>query len=66
VRLAKLLILLRGDRTLRDMEKVTGISNAFWSQLERGKVKSPSIDTIKRLCAVFPHQKQNILEAVGL
>lgn len=37
-------------KTLRDVEKSTGISNAYLSQLENGKIKSPSYKTIKLLC----------------
>lgn len=35
--------------TLREVQGLTGISNAYLSQLESGKIKSPSYATIKKL-----------------
>jgi DNA-binding Xre family transcriptional regulator len=35
--------------TLREVEESTGISNAYLSQLETGKIKSPGYDTVKKL-----------------
>ena len=35
--------------TLRQIEEKTGISNAYLSQLENGKIKSPSYDVVKKL-----------------
>ena len=45
-------LMLRKEKrlTLRDVEKSTGISNAYLSQLERGKIKSPGYNTVKSLC----------------
>jgi transcriptional regulator with XRE-family HTH domain len=34
---------------LRELEKRTGISNALISQIETGKVKSPSFESVVRL-----------------
>ena len=39
--------------TLRQVEEKTGISNAYLSQLENGKIKKPSYDTIQKLNAVY-------------
>lgn len=39
--------------TLRDVEKETGISNAYLSQLENNKIKSPSYSVIKQLCDFY-------------
>lgn len=39
--------------TLREVEKLTGISNAYLSQLENGKIKKPSYDTIQKLNTVY-------------
>lgn len=39
--------------TLREVEQVTGISNSYLSQLENGKIKKPSYDTIQKLNAVY-------------
>lgn len=35
--------------TLRDLEKVSGVSNALISQIETGKVKDPGFTTVVRL-----------------
>lgn len=35
--------------TLRELENATGISNAYLSQLETGKIKSPSYNVVKKL-----------------
>lgn len=35
--------------TLHKVELLTGISNAYLSQLETGKIKKPSYDTVKKL-----------------
>lgn len=35
--------------TLRQIEDATGISNAYLSQLENGKIKKPSHDTVVKL-----------------
>jgi len=46
---------LRKDKklTLRQVEEVTGISNAYLSQLETGKIKSPSFDTVIKLLKLY-------------
>lgn len=35
--------------TLRELEKVSGVSNALISQIETGKVKDPGFTTVVRL-----------------
>lgn len=35
--------------TLRELENATGISNSYLSQIETGKIKSPSYDVVKKL-----------------
>jgi transcriptional regulator with XRE-family HTH domain len=45
---------------LRVVEKATGISNSYLSQLENGKISKPSFNTIKRLCDYY-----NIKKGVG-
>ena len=64
--LNELLKFLRGDRSLREIQKFTGISNAYWSQLENNKIKSPSVATVKTLMNCFPNHKSMILKACGL
>lgn len=39
--------------TLRDVEKQTGISNAYLSQLENGRIKKPSYKTVQTLYNYF-------------
>lgn len=39
--------------TLRQVEESTGISNAYLSQLENGKIKSPSYNTIRKLVSFY-------------
>jgi transcriptional regulator with XRE-family HTH domain len=39
--------------TLRDIEKSTGVSNAYISQLETGKIKSPGIEIVIKLCEMY-------------
>jgi transcriptional regulator with XRE-family HTH domain len=36
--------------TLRDLEKMSGVSNALISQIETGKVRDPGFTTVIRLC----------------
>jgi transcriptional regulator with XRE-family HTH domain len=39
--------------TLRQVEEYSGISNAYLSQLETGKIKSPSYQTVKKLLDIY-------------
>lgn len=39
----------RAGKTLREVEKSTGISNAYLSQLETGKVDNPSYKNVRTL-----------------
>jgi DNA-binding Xre family transcriptional regulator len=41
------------DLTLRQVEVETGISNAYLSQLETGKIKSPSFSVVCKLCNIY-------------
>lgn len=36
-------------RTLRDLERKTGVSNALISQIETGKIKDPGFSTVVKL-----------------
>lgn len=42
--------------TLREVEKTTGISNAYLSQLETGKIKSPGYETVKLLYDLYSNE----------
>lgn len=39
--------------SIRDVEKATGISNPLLSQLENGKIKSPSFNIVVKLCEFY-------------
>jgi DNA-binding transcriptional regulator YiaG len=39
--------------SLREVEERTGISNAYLSQLERGKIKSPGYETVRILYELY-------------
>jgi hypothetical protein len=39
--------------TLRKVEEMTGISNAYLSQLETGKIKKPSFDIVQKLNSIY-------------
>ena len=39
--------------TLREVEKITGISNAYLSQVERGKRSVPTIKILRKLAHVY-------------
>ena len=42
--------------TLREVEKNTGISNAYLSQLETGKIKSPGYNVVKVLLELYSNE----------
>lgn len=65
-KLGGLLRVLRGDKTIRDIELITGMSNAFYSQIETGKAGNISVDAIKKLYVAFPNHKKQILAALEL
>lgn len=51
--------------TLRDVEKKTDISNAYLSQLESGKVKQPSPNTLFKLSEVYRVAYSLLMKKVG-
>lgn len=51
--------------TLREVEKLTDISNAYLSQLESGKVKQPSPNTLFKLSEVYKVTYSTLMEKVG-
>ena len=51
--------------TLREVEAKTGISNAYLSQLEGGKVKEPSPKTLHKLCELYGCSYSLALELAG-
>jgi HTH-type transcriptional regulator, competence development regulator len=51
--------------TLREVEAKTGISNAYLSQLEGGKIKEPSPKTLHKLCELYGCSYSLALELAG-
>ena len=42
--------------TLRQVEDITGISNPYLSQLETGKIKAPSYNTVRTLVMLYSNE----------
>ena len=61
----KLLRDLRGNRSLRQVETVTGISNSYLSNLESG-LKRPGVRTLAKLSRYYQIPLMDLLEAVGI
>ncbi len=51
--------------TLRQVEEVTGISNAYLSQLETGKIAQPSPNYLYKLAEVYRLPYDLLMEKVG-
>ena len=67
-RLAEELKTIRTIRklSLRVVEKETGISNAYLSQLERGEAENPSPDKLQKLARYYGVPYENSYEGGGL
>ena len=52
--------------TLRQVEEVTGISNAYLSQLENDKIKKPSADVLYKLSSIYKMSLEELLIAAGI
>jgi transcriptional regulator with XRE-family HTH domain len=55
---------LRG-KSLREVEKATGISNAYLSQLERGDAQRPAPDKLQSLATYYEVPYEDLLRAAG-
>ena len=51
--------------TLRDVEKITGISNAHLSQLEGSRVKQPSPIHLHKLAKAYEVEYKTLMETAG-
>jgi HTH-type transcriptional regulator, competence development regulator len=51
--------------TLREVEKLADVSNAYLSQLESGKVKQPSPLTLHKLSEIYGVSYDLLMEKVG-
>jgi transcriptional regulator with XRE-family HTH domain len=66
-KLAETLRNVRGIKgaKLRDVEKATGISNAYLSQLETGKAENPSPHVLYKLAQYYGVPYKSLMEAAG-
>jgi len=55
----------RSDLTLREVEEATGISNAYLSQLESGRIRKPSPTVLHKLAGCYKIQYVHLLELAG-
>ena len=62
--LGALLKRLRGDASLRDVRRMTGISNSYLSQIERGD-RRPGPSVLKRLASLYGVDVQDLLKRAG-
>ncbi|MYC96910.1 MAG: helix-turn-helix transcriptional regulator [Caldilineaceae bacterium SB0661_bin_32] len=53
------------DMSLRAVEKETGISNAYLSQLEHGKIKTPSPQNLHKLAQLYRVPYELLMELAG-
>lgn len=51
--------------TLREVERLGNVSNAYLSQLEQGKVKQPSPLTLYKLAEIYGVSYEHLMEKVG-
>ncbi len=56
---------LKQGLTLREVEAQTGVSNAYLSQLETGKVKQPSPSNLYKLAELYNVTYEELMERVG-
>lgn len=55
---------LKHGYSLREVERFTGISNAYINQLETGKVSEPGFSMVVRLSAAYGISIQELLDLV--
>jgi transcriptional regulator with XRE-family HTH domain len=48
--------------TLRDVERATGVSNAYLSQIETGTIKEPGFTTVATLLKFYGIEVSDLLE----
>ena len=63
--IGELLRSLRGERTLRQVETDTGVSNAYLCNLEGG-MKRPGVKTLDKLAGYYGVPLQQLLQTAGL
>lgn len=55
----------RAGLTLREVEERTGVSNAYLSQIESGRIKEPSPRILHRLAELYGESYAELLELAG-
>lgn len=69
--IGKFLKELRGQRSLREIEKVSGVSHTYLSSLEKGadprtgKERKPTTETLEKLAKAYNHSYFDLLERAG-
>ena len=69
--LGDLLSKLRGDRSLREIGEITGLSHTYISDVEKGyrrgskKPLKPSPDTLKRLASAYNYPYEDLMKIAG-
>ena len=65
--LAEVLRRLRETKglSLRQVEKKTGVSNAYLSQIETGKIREPSPHILHKLAEVYETSYQDLMKLAG-
>lgn len=62
---------LRGSRSLREVEKLSGVSHTYLSSLEKGadprtgKERKPTVETLKKLAKAYDHPYEELLAKAG-
>lgn len=54
-----------GIKSIRDAEEISGVSNAYISQIETGKIKKPSPDILSRLAEAYKAPYETLMEMAG-
>lgn len=53
---------IKSGFTLREIEEQTGVSNAYLSMLENGKIKSPSFNVVMKLTEFYATERKKMIE----
>jgi HTH-type transcriptional regulator, competence development regulator len=52
--------------TLRQVEEATGVSNAYLSQLENGKISNPSVNILSKLSSIYRVPLKRLLSTTNI
>ena len=55
---------LRGDMSLREVRRLTGVSNSYLSEIEKGE-RRPGTNLLKRLAALYSVDVRVLMERAG-